>query len=88
MLRLTKHYSEGIQSSSGRTSRNLTKGDVYRFPIIYIISLFTMRTKKQYRQIKLYCQNSQVCAILGDIVGALSLFALLIFTLVFGGVLL
>ena len=88
MLRLTKHFSEGIQSSSGITSRNQTKGNVYRFPIIYIISLYTIRTKNQYRQVKLYCQNSQVCGILGDIVGGLSVFALLFLALIFGGVLL
>ena len=91
MLRLTKHYSEGIQSSSGRTSRNLSGDSVSGVRIIYIISLFTITIRNQYRQCiqyKLYCQNSQVCGILGDIVGALSLFALLIFALIFGGVLL
>jgi len=88
MLRLTKHFSEGIQSSSGITSRNQTKGNVYGIRIIYIISLYTIRTKNQYRQVKLYCQNSQVCGILGDIVGGLSVFALLFLALIFGGVLL
>ena len=88
MLRLTKHYSEGIQSSSGRTSRNLTKENVSGLRIIYIISLFTVRTKNHYNQIKLYCQNSLLCAVLGDIIGGLSLFALLFLALIFGGVLL
>jgi hypothetical protein len=88
MLRLTKHYSEGIQSSIGRTSRNLTEGSILGFRIIYIISLFTVRTKNHYRQIKLYCQNSLLCAVLGDIIGGLSLFALLFLALIFGGVLL
>ena len=37
MLRQQKHYSEGIQRSSGITSRNLTKEDVYSFRIIYIM---------------------------------------------------
>jgi len=88
MLKLMRHYSEGIQSSSGRTSRNLTKGDISGFRIIYIISLYTVRTKNHYRQIKLYCQNSLLCAVLGDIIGGLSLFALLFLALIFGGVLL
>ena len=88
MFRLMRHYSEGIQSSSGRTSRNLTKGDISSFRIIYNISLFTVRTKNHYNQIKLYCQNSQVCGILGDIVGGLSVFLLLFLALIFGGVLL
>ena len=88
MLRSTTQYSEGIQSSSGITSRNLTKGDVSGFRIIYNISLFTVRTKNHYNQIKLYCQNSQVCAVLGDIIGGLSVFLLLFLTLIFGGVLL
>ena len=88
MLRLTKHYSEGIQSSSGRASLNLTKGDVYGFRIIYIISLFTITIRNQYRQCRQYCENSLFCGILGDIVGALSLFSLLVFALIFGGVLL
>ena len=88
MLRLIKHYSEGIQSSSSRTSRNLTEGDVSGFRIIYNISLFTVRTKNHYNQIKLYCQNSLLCAVLGDIIGGLSLFALLFLALIFGGVLL
>ena len=88
MLRLIKHYSEGMQSSSGRTSRNLTEEDVTGFRIIYNISLFTVRTKNHYNQIKLYCQNSLLCAVLGDIIGGLSLFALLFLALIFGGVLL
>ena len=88
MLRSTTQYSEGIQSSSGITSRNQTKGNVYRFPIIYIISLFTVRTKNHYNQIKLYCQNSLLCAVLGDIIGGLSVFLLLFLALIFGGVLL
>jgi hypothetical protein len=37
MLRQQKHYSEGIQSSSGVTSRNQTKVNVYIFRIIYIM---------------------------------------------------
>ena len=37
MLRQQKHYSEGIQSSSGVTSRNQTKVNVYSFRIIYIM---------------------------------------------------
>jgi hypothetical protein len=88
MLRSTTQYSEGIQSSSGRTSRNLTKGDVSGFRIIYNISLFTVRTKNHYNQIKLYCQNSLLCGIIGDILGGLSVFLLLFLTLIFGGVLL
>lgn len=88
MFRQQKHYSEAIQGSSSRTSRNQTKGNVYGIRIIYIISLYTIRTKNQYRQVKLYCQNSQVCGILGDIVGGLSVFALLFLALIFGGVLL
>ena len=88
MLRLTKHFSEGIQCSSGRTSRNLTEGDVSSFRIIYNISLFTVRTKTHYNQIKLYCQNSLFCAVLGDIIGGLSVFLLLFLALIFGGVLL
>ena len=88
MLRLTTQYSEGIQSSSGRTSRNLTEGDVSGVRIIYNISLFTVRTKNHYNQIKLYCQNSLLCAVLGDIIGGLSLFVLLFLALIFGGVLL
>ena len=88
MLRLTKHYSEGIQSSNGRTSRNLTGDNVSAFRIIYIISLFTIPMRNQYRQCRQYCENSSFCGILGDIVGAISLFSLLIFALIFGGVLL
>ena len=45
MLRLTKHYSEGIQSSSGGTSRDLTKGDVSVFRIIYIMLTFYNQDK-------------------------------------------
>ena len=86
MFRQQKHYSEVLEGSSGITSRNLTKGDVSGFRIIYIISLYTIQTKKQYRQIKQYCQNSQVCGLLGDIVGGLSLFVLLFLALIFGGV--
>ena len=86
MLRQQKHYSEAIQGSSSRTSRNQTMGNVYGIRIIYIISLYTIRTKNQYRQIKQYCQNSQVCAVLGDIIGGLSLFALLFLALILGGV--
>ena len=88
MLRTRQHYSEGLQSSIGRTSRNQTKGNVYSFRIIYIISLFTITIRNQYRQCRQFCENSLFCGILGDIVGALSLFALLIFALIFGGVLL
>ena len=88
MLRTRQHYSEGIQSSSGRTSRNSSKGNIGAFRIIYIISLFTTSIRNQYRQCRQYCENSLFCGILGDIVGALSLFALLIFALIFGGVLL
>ena len=88
MFRQQRHYSEAIQGSSSRTSRNQTKGNVYGIRIIYIISLFTVRTENQYRQIKQYCENSQVCAVLGDIVGGISLFALLFLALIFGGVLL
>ena len=74
MLRQQKHFSEAIQGSSSRTSRNQTKGNVYGFRIIYIISLLTVRTENQYRQIKQYCENSLFCAVLGDIIGGLSLF--------------
>ena len=88
MLRLTKHFSEGIQGGSGITSRNLTKGNVSGLRIIYIISLLTVDTVNHYRQIKLYCQNSLFCGILGDIIGGLSLFVLLFLALIFGGVLL
>ena len=88
MFRQQKHYSEVLEGSSSRTSRNLTKGDVYGFLIIYIISLFTVRTKNHYNQIKLYCQNSLLCAVLGDIIGGLSVFLLLFLALIFGGVLL
>lgn len=88
MFRLMRHYGEGIQSSSSRTSRNLTKGSISGFRIIYNISLFTVRTKNHYNQIKLYCQNSLLCAVVGDIIGGLSLFALLFLALIFGGVLL
>ena len=88
MLRLIKNYSEGIQSSSGRTSRNLTEGDIFGFRIIYNISLFAVRTKNHYNQIKLYCQNSLLCGIFGDIIGGLSVFLLLFLALIFGGVLL
>jgi len=88
MLRLTKHYSEGIQSSSGRTSRNLTEDNVSGVRIIYIISLFTIPIRNQYRECRQYCENSLYCGLLGDIVGALSLFSLLVFALIFGGVLL
>jgi len=84
MLRQQKHYSEGIQSSSGITSRNQSKGNVYGFRIIYIISLLTVRTENQYRQITQYCENSQVCGILGDIIAGLSLFVLLFLALIFG----
>jgi hypothetical protein len=87
MLRQQKHYSEGIQGSSSRTLRNQTKGNVYGIRIIYIISLFTILTKNQYRQIKQYCENSLYCGLLGDIVGGISLFALLFLALIFGGVL-
>ena len=88
MLRLTKHFSEGIQGGSGITSRNIAEGDVSGCRIIYIISLLTVDTVNHYRQIKLYCQNSLFCGILGDIIGGLSLFALLFLALIFGGVLL
>ncbi len=88
MLRSTTQYREGIQSSNGRTSRNLTQRDVSSFRIIYNISLLTVRTKNHYNQIKLYCQNSLLCAVLGDIIGGLSVFLLLFLALIFGGVLL
>ena len=88
MFKLMRHYSEGIQSSSGRTLRNLSRDNVSGVRIIYIISLFTITIRNQYRQCRQYCENSLFCGILGDIVGALSLFALLIFALIFGGVLL
>ena len=88
MLRLTKHFSEGIQGGSGITSRNLSGDNVSAFRIIYNISLFTVRAKNHYNKIKLYCQNSLLCAVLGDIIGGLSLFALLFLALIFGGVLL
>jgi len=88
MLRQQKHYSEVLEGSSGITSRNQTKGNVYGIRIIYIISLLTVRTENQYRQIKQYCENSLFCAVLGDIIGGLSLFALLFLALIFGGVLL
>ena len=88
MFKLMRHYSEGIQSSNGRTSRNLTQRDVSGFRIIYNISLLTVRTKNHYNQIKLYCQNSLLCAVLGDIIGGLSVFLLLFLALIFGGVLL
>ena len=86
MLRQQKHYSEGIQGSRSRTLRNQTKGNVYGIRIIYIISLYTIRTNNQCRVIKQYCQNSQVCAVLGDIIAGLSLFVLLFLALIFGGV--
>ena len=88
MFKLMRHYSEGIQSSSGRASRNLTEDNVSGVRIIYIIALFTLPIRNQYRQCRQYCENSLFCGILGDIVGALSLFSLLVFALVFGGVLL
>ena len=88
MFKLIRHDSEGIQSSNGRTSRNLTQRDVSSFRIIYNISLLTVRTKNHYNQIKLYCQNSLLCAVLGDIIGGLSVFLLLFLALIFGGVLL
>lgn len=88
MFRQQRHYSEAIQGSSSRTSRNQTKGNVYGIRIIYIISLFTVRTENQYRQIKQYCENSLFCAVLGDIIGGLSLIVLLFLALIFGGVLL
>lgn len=88
MFKLMRHYSEGIQSTNGRTSRNLTQRDVSSFRIIYNISLLTVRTKNHYNQIKLYCQNSLLCAVLGDIIGGLSVFLLLFLALIFGGVLL
>jgi hypothetical protein len=37
MLRQQKHYSEAIQGSSRRTSRNQSKGNVYGIRIIYIM---------------------------------------------------
>ncbi len=86
MLRQQKHYSEVLEGSSGITSRNQTKGNVYAIRIIYIISLYTIRTNNQCRVIKQYCQNSQVCAVLGDIIAGLSLFVLLFLALIFGGV--
>ena len=46
MLRLTKHYSEGIQRSSSITSRNLTKGNVSIFRIIYIMLTLINMAKK------------------------------------------
>ena len=73
MLRQQKHYSEGIQSSSGVTSRNQTKVNVYSFRIIYIISLFTITIRNQYRQCRQYCRTVYSVAYLG-IVGGLSLF--------------
>ncbi len=88
MFRQQKHYSEAIQGSSSRTSRNQSKSNVYGIRIIYIISLFTVRTENQYRQIKQYCENSLFCAVLGDIIGGLSLIVLLFLALIFGGVLL
>jgi hypothetical protein len=84
MLRQQKHYSEAIQGSSGVTSRNQSKGNVYGFRIIYIISLLTVRTENQYRQCRQYCENSLFCAVLGDIIGGLSLIVLLFLALIFG----
>ena len=45
MLRQQKHYSEGKQSSSGVTSRNHTKVNVYGFRIIYIMLTFCNKCK-------------------------------------------
>ena len=45
MLRQQKHYSEGKQSSSGVTSRNHTKVNVYDFRIIYIMLTFYNQDK-------------------------------------------
>lgn len=73
MLRQQKHYSEGIQGSSSRTLRNQTKGNVYGIRIIYIISLFTITIRNQYRQCRQYCRTVYSVAYLG-IVGGLSLF--------------
>jgi len=46
MLRQQKHYSEGKQSSSGVTSRNHTKVNVYGFRIIYIMLTYIDKIKK------------------------------------------
>ena len=86
MLRTRQHYSEGSQSSSGRTSRNLIKGDVSAFRIIYIISLFTIPIRNQYRQCRQYCENSLFFGILGDIIGCISLMVLFFFTLFLAGI--
>ena len=48
MLRQQKHYSEGKQSSSGVTSRNHTKVNVYGFRIIYIMLTFLIRVNQLY----------------------------------------
>ena len=40
MFESMRYYSEGIQGSSGRTSRNQTKGNVYGIRIIYIMLTF------------------------------------------------
>ena len=50
MLRQQKHYSEGKQSSSGVTSRNHTKVNVYGFRIICIMLTNFIKSKL----IKLY----------------------------------
>ena len=73
MFKLMRHYSEGIQSSSGRTLRNLSRDNVSGFRIIYIISLFTITIRNQYRQCRQYCRTVYSVAYLG-IVGGLSLF--------------
>ena len=50
MFRQQKNYSEGKQSSSGVTSRNHTKVNVYGFRIIYIMLTVYIKSKT----IKLY----------------------------------
>mgnify|MGYP001419919804 CR=1 FL=1 len=86
MLRTRQQYSEGLQSSSGKTLRNSSKGNISDFRIIYIISLFTTSIRNQYRQCRQYCENSLFFGILGDIIGCISLMVLFFLTLFLAGI--
>ena len=86
MLRQQKHLREGIQSSNGRTSRNLTKEDISGFRIIYIIrklSEYVINLTKQNKQDN---QVSLIKEIAGDIIGCISLMVLFYIALFIAGV--
>ena len=63
MLMSTTHYSEGIRNSSGVTSRNLTRDNVYSFRIIYImltkiiVSNIILTNNNRYLKVNINCHK-------------------------------